>query len=91
LDGQARIAGAHVDIGADEYGSAIPFMLTSRIAGPELLLSVNSEPNRTYIFERSSDLVHWLPFSTNCATNSCFEIPVPPLAAGSSFYRAKAE
>jgi len=93
LDGQARRAGAHIDMGADEFGSAAPFaliVLTAQSMG-ETFLRLTGEIGRTYIFEFSADLTNWAAFSTNQATNTNVEL-FDPSAFGSSerFFRALA-
>jgi len=91
LDGQARRAGAHVDIGADEFGSSMPFFLTvlgSPTAGNRPL-RLTGEAGRTYLFQSSPDLTNWTPISTNQATNATLDVSDP--ASGelaSRFYRA---
>ena len=91
LDGQARRAGAHVDIGADESGSSFPFtlsLLTAQSGGPSML-HLSGEAGRTYIFESSSDLTSWTPFSTNLAATTLIEVPEPPASPSQvRFYRA---
>jgi len=74
LDGQMRIVGASVDIGADEYGSVQPFSLLLSIQAAQAALKLTSEPGRTYVFEASSDAFNWTAFSTNQATNGLLEL-----------------
>ncbi len=91
LDGQARRAGAHVDIGADEFGSSRPFTLKLLAAqsGGQSLLRLAGETGRTYVFEASSDLTAWTAFSTNLATDTTLEVPEPPGSPlNERFYRA---
>jgi parallel beta helix pectate lyase-like protein len=93
LDGQARRAGAHIDIGADEFGSTLPFVLNllGSQAGGQRLLRLTGEAGRTYVFESSSDLASWAAFSTNLATNATLEISDSPASGfGERFYRALA-
>jgi predicted outer membrane repeat protein len=89
LDGQMRIFGASVDIGADEYGSTMPFTLLLRIDAEQSTLKLTSETGRTYVFEASSDFVNWTAFSTNRATDTLLELDgVVSENAACRFFRA---
>lgn len=92
LDEQARIAGLHVDIGADEFGSAMPFQLVLLPApsGGETRIRLTGEPNRTYVLEASPDLANWIAFSTNQSPQAELEVADPEPASGRRFYRAVA-
>lgn len=89
LDGQMRIAGLRVDIGADEYGSARPFTLFLSLQAEGPMLELSAETNRTYVFASSPDLINWDAFSTNLATESSLAVPAPPSNnSPGGFYRA---
>ena len=90
LDGQVRIAGPHVDIGADEFGSSLPFTLRllSGSAGTGPTLRLDGEPGRTYVLERSADFTDWTAFSTNHATNGTVMVETPMAGTpGPQLYR----
>jgi hypothetical protein len=91
LDGHARVAGAAVDIGVHEFGSARPFTLTLLPASGEFphRLRLTGEAGKTYVFESSSELDHWTPFATNKLDGSGIEQSIDPhdVAAG-EYYRA---
>ena len=90
LDGQVRIAGPHVDIGADEFGSSLPFTLSllSGAAGTSPTLRLDGEPGRTYVLEKSPDFTDWTAFSTNQATNGTVILEtLPPGTPEPQFYR----
>src|SRR6185369_2133961 len=90
LDGQVRIVGGGVDIGADEVGSGLPFTLLLSVHPKQAVLNLTSEAGRTYVFEQSSNLVNWAPFTTNQATNVLLELGhVPSGNTASRFYRAR--
>jgi hypothetical protein len=91
LDGQGRKAGAHVDIGADEYGSSAPFsagLFALQYAG-ETTLRLFGDSNLPCVIETSTDLNSWSPISTNAAERGFFDIPVARDASETArFYRA---
>jgi predicted outer membrane repeat protein len=91
VDGQVRNAGEHVDIGADEFGSPLPFHLTliaSSGTGPTVL-RLGSEPGQNYVFEGAAEFSTWLPFSTNLATNTTIEVSDTAPGSAARFYRAR--
>jgi hypothetical protein len=91
LDGQTRRAGAHVDIGADEFGSGMPFFLT--LLGTQdtghTRLRLTGEVGRVYLFQSSPDLTKWTTVTTNQATNATLDVSDPtPAELAPRFYRA---
>jgi len=89
LDGQVRIVGGGVDIGVDEFGSALPFTLLLSMHPEQAVLNLTSEVGRAYVFELSSNLVNWTAFSTNQATNALLQLGgVFPADSACRFYRA---
>jgi hypothetical protein len=63
LDGQIRIAGGRVDIGADEVlGASLTCQPLS--SGP-LQLHVEGMPGGNLVIEATTDFVNWIPITTN--------------------------
>ena len=87
FDGQLRVAGGIVDIGADEFGSGLPFSLNLRLDAGQPRVGLRGETNRVYVVEASPNLRDWTAISTNQMTNAFFEITDPDVVAGNRFYR----
>lgn len=87
FDGQLRIAGSAVDIGADEFGSWLPFGLSLRLDAGQSRIALTGEANRTYVFEASPNLADWTAFSTNQTSGPFLEVTDPHPVAGNRFYR----
>jgi hypothetical protein len=90
LDGNPRIAGGTVDIGAYEYQSLglISFGVVSNQFG----FNVTGQSNWVIVLEASSDFANWTPMRTNTLSGSPFPFhdPAPPNLPR-RFYRARME
>jgi len=90
LDGNPRIVGGSVDIGAYEYQSldVIGFGVVSNQFG----FNVTGQSNWVIILEASSDFANWIPLTTNTLSGSPFSFrdPTPPNLP-QRFYRARME
>jgi hypothetical protein len=90
LDGNPRVVGGTVDIGAYEYQSLslINFNVVSNQAG----FNITGQSNQVVILETSSDLVNWSPFATNILNGHPFPFSDPtPTSLPQRFYRAQAQ
>jgi hypothetical protein len=90
LDGNPRIVGGTVDIGAYEYQSLslISFSFVSNKAG----FSITGQSNQVVIVQASTDLVNWSPLATNTLNGHPFPFSDPtPASLPQRFYRAQAE
>jgi hypothetical protein len=50
-------------------------------------LWLDGQSGQTYILQSSTDLVHWLPVSTNTLSSNSFELFVPMTNSTRMFYR----
>jgi hypothetical protein len=90
LDGNPRIVGGTVDIGAYEYQSLslINFNVVSNQAG----FSITGQSNQAVIVEASADLVNWSPLATNTLSGHPFSFSdYTPATLPRRFYRAQAQ
>jgi hypothetical protein len=90
LDGNPRIVGGTVDIGAYEYQSLslINFGVVSNQAG----FRITGKSNQVVIVEASSDLANWSPLVTNTLNGHPFSFSDPtPATLPQRFYRAQAQ
>src|SRR5262249_47233198 len=89
-DGNPRIVGGTVDIGAYEYQSLslINFNIVSNQAG----FSITGQSNQVVVVETSTDLTNWSPVATNTLSGHPFPFSDPTLATlPRRFYRAQAQ
>lgn len=93
IEGEPRIQGSHVDIGASE---SLPPVLSTRFqnvgltADGRLRFVVEGVPGVTYLLQKSSDLVGWDTVATNAGPS--FEWTEPePAVAPARFFRAKSQ
>jgi hypothetical protein len=90
LDGNPRIVGGMVDIGAYEYQSLslINFGVVSNQVG----FRITGQSNQIVTVETSTDLVSWSPLATNTLNGHPFPFSDPtPATLPQRFYRAQAQ
>jgi hypothetical protein len=90
LDGNPRIVGGTVDIGAYEYQSLslINFSVVSNQPG----FSITGQSNQVVAVEASTDLTNWSPLATNTLDGHPFPFSDPtPATLPQRFYRAQAQ
>jgi hypothetical protein len=90
LDGNPRIVGGTVDIGAYEYQSLslINFGVVSNQAG----FDITGQSNQVIIVEASTDMLNWSPLATNTLSSHPFSFSDPtPATLPRRFYRANAQ
>jgi hypothetical protein len=79
-DEAARRVGAHVDVGAYELSPESPPAVTAESFHPStgsFGFSLHGYTGRTYIVERSVDLIAWTPSFTNTTVNGLFDFTDP--------------
>jgi len=89
-DGNPRIVGGTVDIGAYEYQSLslLNFCVVSNQAG----FKITGQSNQVIIVETSTDLANWSPLATNTLSGHPFPFSDPaPANLPRRFYRAQAQ
>ena len=90
LDGNPRIVGGTVDIGAYEYQSLslLNFGVVSNRSG----FNITGQSNQVVLVEASSDLLNWSPLVTNTLSGHPFPFTDPTSATQPRrFYRAQAQ
>jgi hypothetical protein len=90
LDGNPRIVGGTVDIGAYEYQSLD--LLSSGVVSNQFGFNVTGQSNWVVVLETSSDFANWIPLTTNTLGGSPFPFrdSAPPTLP-QRFYRARME
>src|SRR5258708_4196679 len=90
LDGNPRIVGGTVDIGAYEYQSLS--LMNFGVVSNQFGFIVTGQSNWVIVLEASSDFTNWTPLTTNTlgANPFPFSDPTPPNLP-QHFYRARLE
>jgi hypothetical protein len=90
LDGNPRIVGGTVDIGAYEYQSLD--LVGSGVASNQFGFNITGQSNWVVVLETSSDFANWIPLTTNTLGGSPFPFrdSAPPTLP-QRFYRARME
>ena len=90
LDGNPRIVGGTVDIGAYEYQSLS--LINFGVVSNQFGFIVTGQSNWVIVLEVSSDFTNWIPLTTNTLSASPFPFrdPTPPNLP-QRFYRARQE
>jgi hypothetical protein len=88
LDGNPRIVGGRMDIGAYEYQSLD--LINSGFVSNQFGFNVTGQSNWVIVLEASSDLANWLPLTTNTLDGTPFPFrdPTSPNLP-QRFYRAR--
>jgi hypothetical protein len=90
LDGNPRIVGGTVDIGAYEYQSLS--LINFTVVSSQAAFSITGQSNQVVIVESSADLVNWSPLTTNTLNGHPFPFSDPtPATLPQRFYRAQAQ
>jgi hypothetical protein len=70
--------------------STVPWLNAASVTGSNMFsLWVNGAVGQTLILQSSTDLVNWLPVSTNSMTNTLYNILVPIGSSARGYYRVK--
>lgn len=91
LDEPARLQGAGPDLGAFELSANdAPVFISPGISNGvnQFSFQVTGLSGESYVVETSTNLVEWLPISTNTTANGLFSIYAPINGASYQFYRA---
>jgi len=88
LDGNPRIVGGSVDIGAYEYQSLS--LISSGVVSNQFGFNVTGQSNWVIVVEASSDFTNWTPLTTHTLGGSPFSFrdPTPPVLP-QRFYRLR--
>jgi hypothetical protein len=90
LDGNPRIVGGTVDIGAYEYQSLS--LINFSIVSNQAAFSITGQSNQIVTVETSSDLMNWSPLVTNTLNGHPFPFSDPaPATLPRHFYRAQTQ
>jgi hypothetical protein len=88
LDGNPRIVGGTVDIGAYEYQSLS--LLNFSVISNQAAFSITGQSNQVVTVEASTDLSNWSPLATNTLNGHPFPFNDPtPAILSQRFYRAQ--
>ena len=90
LDGNPRIVGSTVDIGAYEFQSLS--LLNLSVVSNQAGFNITGQSNQVVIVETSTDLANWSPLATNTLTGHPFPFTDPtPASLPRRFYRARTQ
>jgi len=90
VDGNPRIVGGAVDIGAYEYQSLS--LINSHFVSNVAAFSITGQSNQVVIVEASTNLVNWSPLATNILSGQPFSFSDPtPAILPRRFYRAQGQ
>jgi parallel beta-helix repeat protein len=90
LDGNPRIVGGRVDIGAYEYQSLS--LLNFSLVSNQAAFNITGQSKQVVTVEASADLLKWWPLSTNTLNGHPFPFSDPtPATLPQRFYRAQAQ
>jgi hypothetical protein len=88
LDGNPRIVGGTVDIGAYEYQSLS--LINFGVVSNRVAFNVTGQSNQVVTVETSTDLLNWSPLATNTLNGHAFPFNDPmPATLPQRFYRAQ--
>jgi hypothetical protein len=89
LDGNPRIVGGTVDIGAYEYQSLS--LIRFNVVSNQAAFAITGQSNQVVIVQTSIDLLNWSPLATNTLNGHPFPFSDPtPASLPQRFYRAQA-
>jgi hypothetical protein len=90
LDGNPRIIGGTVDIGAYEYQSLS--LINFGVLSNQAAFSITGQSNQVVTVETSADLQNWSPLATNTLNGHPFPFTDPtPATLPQRFYRAQSQ
>jgi hypothetical protein len=90
LDGNPRIVGGTVDIGAYEYQSLS--LINFSVVSNQAAVDITGQSNQVVTVETSTDLVNWSPLATNTLSGHPFPFSdTTPATLPQRFYRAQAQ
>jgi hypothetical protein len=90
LDGNPRIIGGTVDIGAYEFQSLS--LINFGVVSNQAAFNITGQSNQVVLVQTSSDLVNWSPLATNTLNGHPFPFSDPtPATLPRRFYRAQTQ
>ena len=90
IGGDFTMVGGLIRRGVARLNADVLRLGTPRIVSNAVRMTLNSVAGSTYVLESSSDLLYWIPLSTNVATGAGLEFTDVNVSANSMrFYRAR--